>query len=100
VYGAYLLAVWDAEGEEYQSISKIGTGFDEAQLAAFHALLKPTVVDQAKPYYKCALRPRGVVSLCANNQYRREARARADIPRGYQLEPSRRRFCSGLARPG
>ena len=54
VYGAYLLAVWDAESEEYQSISKIGTGFDEAQLASFHALLKPTVVEEPRPYYRWA----------------------------------------------
>ena len=52
VYGAYLLAIWDAEGEEYQSISKIGTGFDDAQLASFHALLMPTAVDEPKPYYR------------------------------------------------
>ncbi len=52
MYGAYLLAVWDAENEELQSISKIGTGFDEAQLADFHAALKPTVVDKPKPYYR------------------------------------------------
>ena len=54
MYGAYLLAIWDAESEEYQSISKIGTGFDEAQLASFHALLKPTVVDKPRPDYRCA----------------------------------------------
>jgi DNA ligase-1 len=32
VYGAYLLAVWDADSETYQTISKLGTGFSEEQL--------------------------------------------------------------------
>lgn len=53
MYGAYLLAVRDEESEEFQSISKIGTGFDEKELIAFHAALKPTVIDKPRAYYRC-----------------------------------------------
>lgn len=41
VYGAFLLACYDADGEEYQTICKIGTGFSEEALQAHYDTLKP-----------------------------------------------------------
>jgi len=52
LYGAYLLAIRDEETEEFQSISKIGTGFDEKELIDFHALLKSTVIEKPRTYYR------------------------------------------------
>ncbi|KAG9120947.1 hypothetical protein FRC07_003306, partial [Ceratobasidium sp. 392] len=41
VYGAFLLACYDPDAEEFQTICKIGTGFSEEALAAHYAQLKP-----------------------------------------------------------
>ncbi|KAI0348086.1 ATP-dependent DNA ligase [Trametopsis cervina] len=41
VYGAFLLACYDADGEEYQTICKIGTGFSEEALQQHYDTLKP-----------------------------------------------------------
>ncbi|EKM61067.1 uncharacterized protein PHACADRAFT_204217 [Phanerochaete carnosa HHB-10118-sp] len=41
VYGAFLLACYDADGEQYQTICKIGTGFSDEALQQHHELLKP-----------------------------------------------------------
>lgn len=54
VYGAFLLAIYNAEGEEFQTISKIGTGFSEEQLKQFSEELKEHIIPTAKPYYRSA----------------------------------------------
>ncbi|KAI0361577.1 ATP-dependent DNA ligase [Trametes cingulata] len=41
VYGAFLLACYDADAEEYQTICKIGTGFSDEALQAHYDALKP-----------------------------------------------------------
>ena len=52
MYGAFLLAVYNQEAEEFQSISKIGTGFSEEQLKLFSEQLKELTVPSPKPYYR------------------------------------------------
>ena len=52
MYGAFLLAVYNQEAEEFQSISKIGTGFSEEQLKLFSEQLKELLVPSPKPYYR------------------------------------------------
>ncbi|OVA17971.1 DNA ligase [Macleaya cordata] len=54
VYGAFLLACYDNENEEYQTICKIGTGFSEAMLEERSASLRPKVIPKPKPYYQYA----------------------------------------------
>ena len=41
MYGALLLAVYDAAGDRFQTICKCGTGFSDAELAALPARLAP-----------------------------------------------------------
>ncbi|KAH9004003.1 hypothetical protein EDB86DRAFT_2886169 [Lactarius hatsudake] len=48
VYGAFLLACYDADSEEFQTICKIGTGFSEEGLAAHYAVLQPLEMEKAR----------------------------------------------------
>jgi len=50
-YGGFLLACYDPENEEYQSICKIGTGFSDEDLAKHAAFFKDNLTDKAKAYY-------------------------------------------------
>jgi hypothetical protein len=65
VFGAFLLAVYNPEGEEFQTISKIGTGFSEEQLKQFSEELRQHTIPSAKPYYRCVhgLTPCGAAYL-------------------------------------
>lgn len=54
-YGSFLLAIYDVEAEEFQTISKIGTGFSEELIKELSEQLKDFVIPKAPPYYRCAL---------------------------------------------
>jgi DNA ligase-1 len=55
-YGAFLLACFDPETEEYQSVCKIGTGFSEEFLAAVKPQLEALILPGGKPgYYNTSL---------------------------------------------
>ncbi|KAK7195385.1 DNA ligase I [Novymonas esmeraldas] len=52
VFGGFLLACYDAEADEYQSICKIGTGFQDEELERLTQLLRPLVVHDKPRYYR------------------------------------------------
>eukprot|EP00047_Mylnosiga_fluctuans_P017463 m.61547 g.61547 ORF g.61547 m.61547 type:complete len:931 (-) comp7091_c0_seq2:406-3198(-) len=52
VYGAFLLACYDPDGEAYQSICKIGTGFSDEDLKTHTESLSKIVIPTARHYYK------------------------------------------------
>jgi len=57
VYGAFLLACYDEENEEYQSICKIGTGFSEEELVKHSQTLNEVVVSEPPSYYSFGENP-------------------------------------------
>ena len=51
VYGAFLLACYNASTETYETVCNIGTGFSEAVLEELHAELSAHTIDRPKPFY-------------------------------------------------
>ncbi|KAE8151143.1 DNA ligase [Aspergillus avenaceus] len=58
VYGAFLLAAYNAGTQTYESICNIGTGFSEAMLEELHKELSPLVIDRPKPFYSHSTVPK------------------------------------------
>uniref|UniRef100_A0A0E0M923 DNA ligase n=1 Tax=Oryza punctata TaxID=4537 RepID=A0A0E0M923_ORYPU len=54
VYGSFLLACYDEQNEEYQTICNIGTGFSEQQLEERSVSLRTKVIPKPKAYYRFA----------------------------------------------
>jgi len=51
-FGNYLLACYDDENEEYQVITKIGTGFSDQDLEDQAKFLKNHIIEKPKSYYR------------------------------------------------
>ncbi|KAK9503584.1 hypothetical protein O3M35_010113 [Rhynocoris fuscipes] len=52
LYGGFLLACYDPQNEEYQSLCKIGTGFSDEELQKHSTFFKEHVIDEPKSYYR------------------------------------------------
>ncbi|XP_075696121.1 DNA ligase 1 isoform X2 [Rhinoderma darwinii] len=52
IYGGFLLASYDEESEEYQTICKIGTGFTDEDLENHYNFLKDHVIESPRSYYR------------------------------------------------
>lgn len=52
VYGSYLLAVYEPEVEEYQTLCKIGTGFSEEVLKQLAEQMQGLAIPEARKYYR------------------------------------------------
>lgn len=52
VFGGFLMACYDAENDEYQSICKIGTGLKDDVLEEVTKELQPLVVEEKPKYYR------------------------------------------------
>ncbi|OKL61183.1 DNA ligase 1 [Talaromyces atroroseus] len=52
VYGAFLLAAYNASNQTFETICNIGTGFSEALLEELHKELSPLAIDRPKPFYE------------------------------------------------
>ncbi|KAL4149160.1 hypothetical protein QTP88_003163 [Uroleucon formosanum] len=51
-YGGFLLACYDPDSEEYQSICKIGTGFSDEDLQTHTEFFQHHIIDGPKSYYR------------------------------------------------
>ncbi|XP_078393637.1 DNA ligase 1, partial [Cetorhinus maximus] len=52
MYGGFLLACYEEDSEEFQTICKIGTGFKDEDLEQHAKFFKDHVIESPRPYYR------------------------------------------------
>jgi DNA ligase 1 len=53
VYGSYLLAIYDPDNDEYQTICKAGSGFNDEMLQNLYSILKEHEIPKPLHNYRC-----------------------------------------------
>lgn len=51
VFGAFLLACFNPDTQNYETVCNIGTGFSDEMLAHLHEMLNPIIIERPKPFY-------------------------------------------------
>ncbi|OJD17676.1 hypothetical protein AJ78_02267 [Emergomyces pasteurianus Ep9510] len=78
VYGAFLLAAYNPNTQNYETVCNIGTGFSEALLEELYNSLSPLVIDRPKPFYDHSTVPKGQPDVWFEPKYVWEVKA-ADL---------------------
>lgn len=65
VFGGFLVACYDAENDEFQSICKLGTGFQDEMLVDLTKTLQPFVQSEKPRYYRTEDTPDVWVKECS-----------------------------------
>ncbi|RNF06980.1 putative DNA ligase I [Trypanosoma conorhini] len=57
VFGGFLLACYDSDSDEFQSICKIGTGFQDEELESLTKVLRSSILMDQPRYYRAEEKP-------------------------------------------
>ena len=57
MFGAYIVAAYDEDEGEFQSITKIGTGFKDQDLETHNAFFKNCIAESKPSSYVCDMKP-------------------------------------------
>lgn len=53
-FGSFLLACYNPETEQFEAVTRVGTGFSEEQMAQLHSEYAQYVLDSPRPYVACS----------------------------------------------
>lgn len=53
-FGSFLLACYNPDTEQFEAVTRVGTGFSEEQMAQLHAEHAQNVLDGPRPYVVCS----------------------------------------------
>jgi hypothetical protein len=80
-FGSFLLGIYDPDTEQYQAISKIGTGFSEELLKEVSTALQGHIIAQPPRYYRCVCRLSS--RQCAGIMHKQIAHGTSKMTKGY-----------------
>ncbi|PGH35625.1 DNA ligase 1 [[Emmonsia] crescens] len=99
VYGAFLLAAYNPNTQNYETVCNIGTGFSEAVLEELHKSLSPLVIDRPKPFYDHSSVPKDQPDVWFEPKYVWEVKA-ADLTLSPRYKAAADEFMGSSNGPG